>query len=144
MAKSDVKTVPTELEVSQFIAAVDDVRRRDDAQIIDALFRRITGEAPQMWGPSIIGYGSYAYKYESGREGVSLRAGFSPRKAALTIYHMASPAEQPDGQALFAQLGKHSKGKGCLYVKRLADVDMAVLEQLVALSWRCMNEAYAN
>jgi hypothetical protein len=93
-----------------------------------------------MWGPTIIGYGSYRYKYESGREGVWPRAGFSPRKANLVIYLM--PGYENDGGALLKKLGKHKVGKSCLYINTLADVDEKVLRELVARSWNYMNEKY--
>lgn len=135
MAKAVVKTTATEMSVAGYIAALDDARRAEGTQI-DALLRRVTGLEPKMWGPSIIGYGSYDYKYESGREGTSCRAGFSPRKAALTFYGIGSMAESTEGAALLARLGKHSMGKGCLYFKRLSDVDLAVLERLLSLEWQ--------
>jgi hypothetical protein len=136
------KTKPTEVTVADFIAAVPDPRRRAEAEAIDAIYRRVTGLEPRMWGPSIVGYGSYDYKYESGREGTSCRGGFSPRKAALVLY--LGGDEEPDAARLYAQLGKHSLGKVCLYIKRLGDVDLAVLERLVALSWDDMNARYPS
>ena len=142
MAKDELKTKATELSVADFIAALPDARRRDEASELDALFRRVTGCEPKMWGPSVIGYGSYHYKYESGREGTSCRAGFSPRKAALTLYAMGDAGRNSDGAAAFEKLGKHTTGKGCLYIRKLADVDPAILEQLVAMSWEQMNAAY--
>jgi hypothetical protein len=118
------KTRPTELSVASFIDAIDDQARRADAKALAKLMQSVTGEEPKMWGPSIIGFGSYHYKYESGREGDSLIVGFSPRKAGA------------DGApALIAKLGKHTTGKGCLYIKKLADVDSKVLELLVANSF---------
>ena len=92
------------------------------------LFRKITGEEPKMWGPSIIGFGSYDYKYESGREGEYFITGFSPRKAALTVYIMPGYRDMSDK---LARLGKHKTGKSCLYINKLADIDMAVLEEIV-------------
>jgi Domain of unknown function (DU1801) len=143
MTKAELKTKATEVSVAEFIAAVPDARRRDEAMVIDALHRRITGLEPKMWGPSIIGYGSYDYKYNSGHEGTMARAGFSPRKAAMTLYLMGIYAEQQaEADALFARLGKHTIGKACLYIKRLDAVDLAVLERLVAISWQAMNERY--
>lgn len=143
MAKAELKTKPTQQSVADFIAAVPDARRRDEAAVIDALHRRVTGLEPQLWGPSIIGYGSYTYRHDSGREGTMCRAGFSPRKAAMTVYLMGNYCNrQAEADALFARLGKHKTGKSCLYITRLADVDLAVLEDLVALSWQAMNEAW--
>lgn len=145
MAKAELKTKATEVSVADFIAAVPDQRRREEAAVIDALHRRATGLEPAMWGPSIIGYGSYNYKYDSGREGTMCRGGFSPRKAALTVYLMGNYCNhQAKADDLFARLGKHKTGKSCLYINKLADVDLAVLEELVALSWQCMNEAYPD
>lgn len=143
MAKAELKTKATEVSVADFIAEVPDARRREEAVLIDAIHRRVTGLEPKMWGPSIIGYGSYAYRYDSGREGTMCRAGFSPRKAAMTVYLMGNYCNrQSEADALFARLGKHKTGKSCLYINKLADVDQVVLEELVALSWHCMNEAY--
>jgi hypothetical protein len=143
MAKAELKTKPTEVSAADFIAAVPDARRREEAAMIDALHRRVTGLEPKLWGPSIIGYGSYDYKYDSGREGTMCRAGFSPRKAAMTVYLMGNYCDhQAEADDLFARLGKHKIGASCLYINKLADVDLAVLEGLVKLSWDCMNEAY--
>ncbi len=143
MAKAELKTRATEVAPADFIAAVPDERRREEAAVIDALHRRVTGCEPKMWGPSIIGYGSYHYKYESGREGTMCRGGFSPRKAAMTIYLMGNYCNrQAEVDDLFARLGKHSTGKSCLYIRKLADVDLDVLERLVKISWDVMNEVF--
>ncbi|MFM5955368.1 MAG: DUF1801 domain-containing protein [Novosphingobium sp.] len=143
MTKAELKTKATEVAVADFIAAIPDPRRREEAHAIDAIHRRVTGLEPQMWGPSIIGYGSYHYRYDSGREGTMCRAGFSPRKAALTLYGMGNFEErQPQADAAFARLGKHKTGKGCLYITRLADVDRDALEMLVKISWDVMNARY--
>ena len=143
MAKAQLKTIETDVDVKAFIDAIDDPRRREEAGVLDDMHRRVTGCLPRMWGPSIIGYGSYSYKYDSGREGVMCRASFSPRKAATTVYLMGHYCDrQGEADALFAQLGKYKAGKSCLYVTRLGNVDLAVLESLVALSWNIMNEQY--
>lgn len=143
MAKAEAKTKATNVDVADYIAALPDARRRDEAQLIDAMHRRVTGHEPRMWGPSIIGYGSYRYRYDSGHEGVMCRAGFSPRKAAMTVYLMGNYCDHSDqADALFARLGKHKTGKSCLYINKLADIDLMVLEELVALSWTIMNKAY--
>lgn len=143
MGKTEIKTKATEISVADFIAAVPETRRREEAAVIDAIHRRVTGLDPKMWGPSIIGYGSYDYTYDSGHSGTMCRAGFSPRKAALTLYLMGHYCDrQPEADALFGRLGKHKTGKSCLYVNKLADVDLDVLEQLVVLSWDVMNERY--
>lgn len=145
MAKADLKTKATEISVADFFAAVPDERRREEAAVVDAMHRKVTGLEPKMWGPSIVGYGSYDYKYDSGREGTMCRGGFSPRKAAMTVYLTGSFVDrQAEVDDLFARLGKHSLGKGCLYIKKLADVDLEVLERLVALSWEEMNAKYPD
>ena len=143
MGKYAPKTAATGVLVADYIAGLPDPRRRDEAAVLDALHRRVTGLESKMWGPSMIGYGSYHYRYDSGHEGVAMRGGFSPRKAALTLYLMGNYCDrQPEADALFARLGKHKTGKSCLYVNKLADVDMAVLERLVALFWEGMNDGY--
>jgi hypothetical protein len=140
---AEAKTKPSGVAVADFIAAQPDERRREEARALDAIYRRVTGLEPKMWGPSIVGYGSYRYKYDSGREGEICRAGFSPRKAALTLYLAGDyGARQAEAEALFSRLGKHSTGKACLYVKRLDRVDLGALDGLVALSWELMNERY--
>jgi hypothetical protein len=143
MAHAANKTRATEADVIAFIEAVADPRRREEAKVLDSMHRRVTGLEPRMWGPSIIGYGSYHYRYESGREGDMCRAGFSPRKAASTIYLMGNYCDRrEEADALFARLGKHRTGKSCLYVARLENIDLSVLEELIALSWAIMNERY--
>ena len=143
MGKTEIKTKATEVAVADFIAAVADARRREEAAVIDAMHRRVTGQAPKMWGPSIIGYGSYDYRYDSGHSGTMCRAGFSPRKAAMTLYLMGNYCNRQDeADALFARLGKYRAGKSCLYINKLADVDLEALEKIVALSWDSMNEYY--
>ena len=143
MAAAKNKTMATTASVADYIAALPDERRRTEAATMDGLMRRVTGHEPQMWGPSIIGYGSYSYTYDSGRSGVSCRAGFSPRKAAITLYAMGeSLGDSDDVHALLDRLGKHERGKGCLYIKRLDSIDLTVLEQLLELSWRAMNDRY--
>ena len=123
-----MKTVPSENSVEGFLNSVESEEMRKDCFTVLELMKRITGEKPVMWGDSIVGFGSYHYKYASGREGDFFRTGFSPRKAALTIYIM--PGYQDYG-SLLDKLGKHKTGKSCLYIKRLSDVDMRVLEQLI-------------
>ncbi|HWW55946.1 MAG TPA: DUF1801 domain-containing protein [Sphingopyxis sp.] len=143
MDKAAIKTKATEATVADFIAAVTEARRREEAGVIDTIHRRVTGLEPRMWGPSIIGYGSYDYVYDSGRSGTMCRAGFSPRRAAMTLYLMGHYLDrQPEADALLARLGKYKTGKSCLYINKLADVDLEILEKLVALSWKVMNERY--
>ena len=132
---ADNKTKPTKLSVEAFIDALTDPTRRADAKALVRLLQDAAGEEPKMWGPSIIGFGSYHYKYDSGREGDMPLIGFSPRKAATVLYIMAGLR---DSEALLEKLGKHTTGKGCLYIKKLADVDQKVLEALVAKSVAAM------
>ena len=134
---AETKTKPTDVAVEAFIDGVESPAKRDDAKVLDAMFRRVTGEQPRMWGPTIIGYGEYHYRYGSGHEGDMCRAGFSPRKAKHSLYLMCgSPAEEAAFAPLLGRLGKHSRGKGCLYVNKLADIDLGVLEEMIALSWK--------
>ena len=128
---ADNKTKPTKVSVAAFIDALTDPVRRSDAKALIKLMQNATGEKSRMWGPSIIGFGSYHYKYESGREGDMPVIAFSPRKAATVLYGMTGFSE---ATALLARLGKHTTGKGCLYIKKLADVDQHVLEALVVKS----------
>jgi hypothetical protein len=128
---SDNKTKPTKVSVTKFIGKLRDPNRRTDAKTLVEMMQRATGEKPRMWGPSIVGFGSYHYKYESGREGDMPLIAFSPRKAATVLYNMTGFG---DSARLLAKLGKHTTGKGCLYIKRLADVDQKVLEAMVAES----------
>jgi hypothetical protein len=128
---ADNKTKPEKSSVAAFVDAIPDETRRADAKALVKLMQRATGEKPKMWGPSIVGFGSYHYKYESGREGDMPLVGFSPRKPATVLYGLRGAG---DADKLLAELGKHSTGKGCVYVKRLADVDAKVLESLVTKS----------
>lgn len=125
------KTLPTALSVADFLAAVEDPRRRADAEAACALLAEATGEAATMWGPSIIGFGAYHYRYASGHEGDAPLVGVSPRKANLVFY--LSGCEERRGEFL-ARLGRHKAGKGCVYVNRLADVDAGVLTEMAAAS----------
>ncbi|MBK7163025.1 MAG: DUF1801 domain-containing protein [Sphingomonadales bacterium] len=139
MAKAENKTKETAVSVDDFIAAVADANQRADAEKIRALMERLSGEPAKMWGPSIIGFGSYHYKYESGREGDMCRIGFSPRKGQTVLYLIDGFEGQSD---LMARLGKHKTGKSCLYVKRLSDIDEAVLDELCVRSLQYMAEKY--
>jgi hypothetical protein len=127
----ELKTKATEVAVEAFIAAVEHPVRRQDAQTLLSLMSVVTGEPAKMWGPTIVGFGSYRYKYDSGHEGEFCRMGFSPRKASLVLYLPRSD----DRDALLARLGKHSTSKSCLYINKLADVDAGALETLVKRSW---------
>lgn len=137
--KAEAKTKPTAVSVKDFIAKVDNPVRRKDAETALAMYRAITGMTPKMWGPSIVGYGSYHYRYESGREGDMCAAGFSPRGSAMVFYVMGGA---PEDDPLFKRLGKHKIGKSCLYVNKLSDVDVGVLGQIIAKSWTYMKKTY--
>lgn len=126
---SENKTQPTQQSVEDFINSVPDERRRNEAQTLRALMERISGEPAVMWGPSMIGFGSEHYRYETGREGDIFVVGFSPRKAALSLYGMLGVfSEHPE---LFEELGPYRAGKGCLYLKRLTDVNVSILEKII-------------
>ena len=133
------KTKATDADVLEFLNDVTDERKRQDSLAVMELMREVTGEEPTMWGSSIVGFGSYHYKYASGREGDAPRIGFSPRKQNLVLYIMGG-FDQYD--ALMAKLGKHTTGSSCLYVKRLADLDLGVLRELVAESFDYMKRLY--
>lgn len=129
----EAKTKITEVSVARFLDAVADEERRRDCQTLVTLMSRVTGCPPRMWGSSIVGFDRYQYRYASGHQGESCVVGFSPRKGDLSVYLLAG-YEAPETQALLARLGKHKVGKACLYLKRLADVQLPVLEELVARS----------
>ena len=126
------KTQPAKTSVAGFIADVADDTKRADAKALVKMMQKASGEKPKMWGPSIIGFGSYHYVYDTGREGDMPIVGFSPRKAANVLYLKLEGAAGL--AALLAKLGKHTLGKGCLYIKKLDDVDEAVLEKLIGKS----------
>jgi hypothetical protein len=126
------KTKPSRASVSEFLRGVANDTRRGDAQTLIAMMTRVTGVEPQMWGPSIIGFGIQHYRYESGREGDMPRIAFSPRAANLVLYVLTGA---PSEAALLARLGKHRTGVACLYINKLADVDMTVLETMAADAW---------
>jgi hypothetical protein len=134
-------TQETDADAESFLDTIEHEGRRDDARVLLALMRRVTGVAPRMWGNSIIGFGRYHYRYDSGREGDFFRVGFSPRKANLAIYLNASSARHAE---LLNALGKHRTGVSCLYVNRLKDVDLATLEALVRDSWERAREVYGE
>lgn len=139
MAKVENKTKPTAIAPEDFIASIDHPRRREDGMALLHFFNEITGLKPQMWGRSIIGYGRYAYQYESGHEGEFLLTGFSPRKAALSIYIL--PGYRDLSEEL-SRLGKHKTGKSCLYVNKLSDINMAVLKEIVLEGLQYMRGNY--
>ena len=138
MAK--MKTTPTRASVDAYIDAVEDAQKRADCRAVAAMMAEVTGAPAQMWGPSIVGFGSYHYRYASGREGDFMETGFAARKRAITLYIMAGFSEYGD---LLAKLGKHDTGKSCLYVKRLADVDQAVLREMVERSVAWIRARYS-
>ena len=133
------KTKPTQRKVSEFIAGIEDKRKRADCRELMKLMSEITGNRAKMWGPSIVGYGKYHYKYASGREGDFFLTGFSPRKQALTIYIISGFELNPE---LMEKLGKFKTGKSCLYVKSLDDIDRSALAQLVEESVAYMRKTY--
>ncbi len=128
---SDIRTKPTEIDPAAFVAALDHPVRRAAAEHLLDLIGRITGWPARMWGPSMIGFGRYRYKYDSGRAGEAFVTGFSPRKAHLVVYAM--PGYRALSEPL-GRLGKHKLGKACLYINKLADVDVGVLEAILAAS----------
>ena len=125
---AELKTKPTKADVEKFLNGIKDDKKREDSFKILKLMKQITREEPKMWGSSIIGFGSYHYKYASGREGDWFLAGFSPRKQSLTIYTMAYVDKHKD---LLKKLGKFKTGKGCLYINKLTDVDLKILKELL-------------
>lgn len=127
----EAKTKPTARSVADYLEAIPDETRRRDCEQLVVLMQRVTGCEPRMWGPSIVGFDRYHYRYASGHEGDSCVVGFSPRKGDISVYLLGGFEGRED---LLAALGRHKIGKACLYLRRLADVDLAVLERLVALS----------
>ena len=139
MAKN--KTQETELSVNDFILKIEDETKRNDAFTLLEIFEKVSGLKAKLWGPSIIGFGSYHYKYESGHEGDAPILAFSPRAAALTLYLSAG---FEDREPLLAQMGKHKASKGCLYIKKLADIDMAVFENILINQIEYTNKTYPS
>jgi hypothetical protein len=136
---SENKTQPTDVDPRAVVAAVEHPVRRADAEVLLDLMHRVTGWQPRMWGPSIIGYGSYRYRYDSGREGEAPATGFSPRKANLVLYVVSG---YDDLAEELAALGKYRLGKSCLYINRLADVDLQVLERIVQRGLATLCDSY--
>lgn len=136
---TELKTKPNDNSVQDFLNAIDDTNKRTDSFRIKEIMEKVTGETAKMWGPSIIGFGTYHYRYSSGREGDWMLTGFSPRKQALTIYLMS-------GNEHFAEerneLGKHSVGKSCLYIKKLSDINESVLTEMIEKSIKIVKKAY--
>jgi hypothetical protein len=136
-----IKTKATKASVAQYIAAIDDEERRADCRKLIKLMTAITGKPARMWGPSIVGFDSYHYKYASGHEGEMCLAGFSSRKPNLTVYMMSGSAGQ---KKLLARLGKYKVSKACLYVRRLADIDMDVLRELIVNSMSEVRQLHSS
>ena len=139
MGKAKLKTAETGEDVTSFIDTVENQTRRADAHTLLEMMRRVTGYPAKMWGPSIIGFGEYHYVYESGREGDMLRHGFSPRKANMVLYVSGGFKEDP---SILDRLGKHKIGKSCLYINKLADIDLSVLQEILERDIIYMNEKY--
>ena len=134
---AETKTKPSAADVDAFLDRVDHPVRRSDGKALRALMEKVTGEPAILWGPSIVGFGSYHYRYASGHEGDMCRVGFSPRSANLALY----VGGFPDYEALLAGLGKHKRSKACLYLARLADIDLAVLEEIIRRSHAATKDA---
>ena len=136
---SENKTIPNNASVTEFLKTVENETRREDSFVILEKMKEITGKPAVMWGNSIVGFGSYHYKYDSGREGDMLITGFSPRKQNLTLYIL-------DGfggyQELLSKLGPHKTGKSCLYIKKLSDIDMDILTELISTSFKHFDNKY--
>lgn len=142
---AEPKTQITDVDPVTFIEGVEPERKREEAIVLDAMFRRVTGERPKMWGPSIIGYGEYRTTYASGRDVHWLRSGFSPRKAKHSLYLMGGYCDEIAGKRrdeLLEKVGKYKTGKSCLYVNKLSDVNMDVLEVLLRNDWEAMGRIY--
>ena len=134
---AETKTKPTQVSVDDFLEGVAHPVRRADGQALRAMMERVTGEPATMWGPSIVGFGSYHYRYASGHEGDSCRIGFSPRSANLVLY----VGGFPEYEALLVKLGRHKRSKACLYLNKLADVDLAVLEEIARRTYATTADA---
>ena len=138
---AELKTKATNESVEEFLKRIPDVERRQDCFAIAKLMEEVTGHKPKMWGPSIVGFGSFHYKYASGREGDWLVTGFSPRKKDLTLYFMMGFEKHRE---LMKQLGKHSTGKSCLYIKRLSDMHLPALKKLIKTSVKQLQDYAAS
>ena len=141
MAATENKTKPTEASPEDFLASLDHPVRKADAERLLEIFADVTGMTPKLWGPSIIGYGQYHYKYESGREGDFMMTGFSPRKQNLSIYILPGYS---DFSEILGRLGKHKHGKSCLYINKLSDVDIDVLKELIAAGLEDLKRKYPD
>lgn len=143
-AKQTAKTVPTELDPAQLVASVENPKRRQDAERLLGLMRETAGTEPRVWGSSIIGFGQFHYRYDSGHEGDTFLVGFAPRKAENVVYLMGYVSDQPDYAALLERLGPHRMGKSCLYIRDLEKVDTDVLSELVRRSLADLKARYKD
>lgn len=141
MAKVELKTKKNDASVKEFLGSIEDQQRRKDCQEVAKMMRKATGKTAKMWGTSIVGFGDYDYKYASGREGNWLRIGFSPRKQSLTLYIMNGFGKYDE---LMQKLGKHKTGTSCLYINRLSDIDIEILNKLIVESIGYMNEKFGK
>ena len=139
MGKAKNKTVPTSFSAEAFVARIEDEQQRTDCELLMQMMREISDEEPVLWGTSIVGFGKYHYRYASGREGIFMKIGFSPRKQNISLY-LTAGFDKYD--KLLSALGKHSTGKSCLYIKKLEDVDFAVLKEITQLAYDHMTEEY--
>ena len=137
---AELKTKQTDESVTTFLNKVDDETKRKDCFEIADMMKKITGLSPKMWGPAIIGFGSYHYKYESGHEGDMCAIGFSPRKQNITLYVKIAAEET---NTLLEKLGKYKTGKGCLYIQKLSDVNIEVLKKIIRTAFEYVNEKYS-
>lgn len=140
IAMAELKTKPTDRDVENFLSSIEDDQRKNDCYAVLNIMQEVTGQEAKMWGKSMVGFGSYHYKYDSGREGDWFLTGFSPRKQALTLYIMAGFSQY---DTLMEKLGKYKTGKSCLYVKRLDDIDESVLRELIRQSVKHVAEKYS-
>jgi len=129
---AELKTQKNDDSVDEFLSSIQDDRKREDSRSLVALMERVTGQSPRMWGSSIVGFGDRHYRYASGREGDWFRVGFSPRKQSLTLYVMEYVS---DNDPLLDRLGAYTTGKACIYIRRLDDIDLGVLDRLVERSY---------
>lgn len=134
------KTIPNALSVKDYLDAIDNAQRKEDCWAIHDLMKKITGKEPRMWGSSIVGFGKYHYKYESGREGNMLTVGFSNRKQAITLYIMGGFKKHDE---LLSKIGPHKTGKSCFYIKKLSDMDIDILSILIGESIKAVEKKYS-
>lgn len=133
---AELKTKKNDGDVAAFVQAIPDEQRRSDCVALLALMTEVSGEKPSMWGDSIVGFGHYEYRYASGRTGAWFRIGFAPRAKSLSLYLMTLAYDAGKPASILARLGRHDRGKGCLYLRRLADADPGALRELLELAWR--------